>query len=49
MGAVAPSAPKAPRRFRARSSRGEGPEVFAERYARAVPKIDRTPDGGKAD
>jgi thymidylate synthase (FAD) len=40
--------PKASVDFELDPSRGEGPEFFAERYARAVPKVDRTPEGGKA-
>jgi thymidylate synthase (FAD) len=30
-------------------SRGQGPEAFAERFASAVPKVDRPPDAGKSD
>jgi thymidylate synthase (FAD) len=30
-------------------SRGVGPEVFAERFARAVPKVDRAPDESKSE
>ena len=41
--------PKPAPDFELDPNRGLGPEVFAERFASAVPKVDRAPDENKSE